>query len=101
MPSQSGLLHELPQLQSVTRLRGSKAWPSERSIEMEPVTQSGPAMGPSDVISVVTAICWGRSGSTSASSLSMEYVYEPDGHRSIMAMTCDRTLVSAVSFTIF
>ena len=40
VPSQSGLFFEDPQPQSVTRLRVSKGWPSERSIGILPVTQT-------------------------------------------------------------
>ena len=67
VPSHSGLISESPQLQSVTRLRVSKGCPSARTTGILPVTHSGPAMGPSDVTSVVTAICLGRSGSMSRS----------------------------------
>lgn len=44
--------------------------PSERSTGMPPVTHSGPSIGPSEVISVVRAICRGRSVSISGVSCS-------------------------------
>jgi len=42
-----------------------------------PVTHNGPSIGPSEVISVVTAISTGRSGSISSSSFVMELRVRP------------------------
>ena len=76
MPSQYGLLCDAPQRHRVTRLRTSHGWPSARAIGMPPLTHSAP--------SGVTAISWGRSGSTTSSA--MVYDKAPEGQRSIIAM---------------
>ena len=58
-----------------------------------PVTQSdsGEARAPPRV----TAMPTGQSGSTSAPSGVSEYMYEPDGQRSIIPMICARTSLSS------
>src|SRR5262249_43249372 len=90
VPSQYGLLFDAPQRHRVTRLRTSHGWPSARSIGMPPLTHSAP--------SGVTAISWGRSGSTT--SPAMVYDKAPEGQRSIIAMICARTCVSSLSCVI-
>jgi hypothetical protein len=95
-PSQKGLFRERPQLHKVTRLRLSIARPSEQITAIPPVTHNGPLIGPAEVISVVTAICCGKSTSISGPSSSSEYVNAPEGQCSIMAMASARTWVSSV-----
>jgi hypothetical protein len=66
VPSHSGLVLDWSQRQRVTRLRVSKGSTSDRSMGSPPAIHTGPLIGALDVISVVTAICCGRSGSMSS-----------------------------------
>ena len=93
VPSQSGLICEWPQRQSVTRLRVSNGCPSERTTGMPPVTHSDPASSPSscrhrDRRPGSRARRRRRSGVSA-------YMYEPDGQRSIIPMICARTSLSS------
>ena len=91
MPSQNGFISECPQRQSVTRLRVSNGLPSERWSGDAAGDPEG-ARGPRS--SSVTAMLTGRSGSMSALSGVSEYMYQPDGQRSIRAMIRARTSLS-------